>query len=465
MSLLRSTLLRGVLLVILAASPADLGAQQIRLTPEQQVRLAEQFAPVLVFHPEERYFPTSPLFPIESELKGIDAALPQTQLGTPETRTAFYETLPLEEKAKIATVYYRAYPAHNSGGDLIVLEYWFYYVRNDYRVRSNVLPVWMSGNHPNDLEHIHLVVRGDAGRYVVDEIYASSHEGKIPANRYRYRNAHAGPTHFLVEQGSHALAPDIDEDGEFTIGTDGNSGAKIVWGIRDRGYTWPKYRKSYMDARTYGKSITFAYGFQGGAGSAQESSLPYRLVPVDAIVEDFSRLDLTESQRKSAFEDQAFWFTRVFGRDNGRSNALIMPPPAKSGGKSVGVKEVSSSERRLLVGTVLNVESQGLFVGGRYSYLTPSMYLPDLMFQIDGIVTRDGKYLSPQFLISYPLDGFTRIMGGRALVTDSLSFSRRQWDTFGTIEVRLGDMRISATTRSTGPIRGGAKEFRLFYAF
>jgi hypothetical protein len=56
-------------------------------------------------------------------------------------------------------------------------------------------------------------------------------------------------------------------------------------------------------------------------------------------------------------------------------------------------------------------------------------------------------------------------MFGKSLVTDSLNFSRRQWDTVGTIEVRLGDMRISATTRSIGSIRGGAKEFRLFYAF
>jgi hypothetical protein len=46
-----------------------------------------------------------------------------------------------------------------------------------------------------------------------------------------------------------------------------------------------------------------------------------------------------------------------------------------------------------------------------------------------------------------------------------LNFSSRQWDTVGTIEVRLGEMRISATARSIGPVRAVAKEFRLYYAF
>jgi hypothetical protein len=42
-------------------------------------------------------------------------------------------------------------------------------------------------------------------------------------------------------------------------------------------------------------------------------------------------------------------------------------------------------------------------------------------------------------------------MFGKSLVTDSLSFNSRQWDTVGTIEVHLGDMRISASARSIGP--------------
>ena len=118
-----------------------------------------------------------------------------------------------------------------------------------------------------------------------------------------------------------------------------------------------------------------------------------------------------------------------------------------------------------LTGAALNTDEPGFLVGGRYSFLTRPLYVPDFVFETDGIVTRHKNYLSPQFLLSYPFDGFTRIMFGKSLVTDSLSFNSRQWDTVGTIEVHLGDMRISASARSIGSVRSVSKEFRLFYAF
>jgi hypothetical protein len=186
---------------------------------------------------------------------------------------------------------------------------------------------------------------------------------------------------------------------------------------------------------------------------------------VDYLNGEFARLDLTNKERKNTFESPTFWFPRVFGRNNGRSKAMLMPAPARIGGSSVGILDVSSSERFLLMGAALNVDEPGILIGGRYSFLTRSLFVPDFIFETDGIVTRDKNYLSPQFLLSYPFDGFTRIMFGKSLVTDSLGFNSRQWDTVGTIEVHLGDMRISATARSIGPVRTVSKEFRLFYAF
>jgi hypothetical protein len=465
-------------LALHAEAPAGGPATLPKLTRAEQASLAEQFAPVLVFHPEEQYFPTSPLFPLSTET--TESRL--SSLGTPQSRIQDYRSLPLTEKGKLATVFYRAYPASVSDEPVVVLEYWFYYVQNDYRVRGNVLPFWMDGNHPNDLEHIHLVLRAESPdglnlslgplpgdlKYSVREAYASAHEGKIPANRYKFRDtSKEGPTHFLVELGSHALAPDIDQDGLFTPGKDGDSGSKVLWGVRDHGYTWPRYRASYMDPRTSSNALVFSFE---GAAARTEGALPgqyfsYELVPVDSLGDRFAQLELTEKQREHAFENKVFWFTRVFGKDNGRSEKLLMPPPAGIGGKSIGVRGVSSSERHFLVGTVLNVDDPGLFAGGRYSFLTSSRYLPDLMLQVDGILTRRDKYLSPQVMLSYPIDGFTKIMAGQSLVTDSFRFDRVQWNWVGAIEVRLGDMRISAATRSVGPLRTSAKEFRLFYAF
>jgi hypothetical protein len=451
---------------------AALDAAEPNINADEQERLAQQFAPVLVFHHDEKFFPTSPFFSFDTAAVGFDKETSFQRLGTTDSRTAAYLALNLEGKAKVATVYYRAYPARRSGGPVVVLEYWFYYVRDEYRVRGNILPIWMGGNHPNDLEHVHLVLRqDDSGKFVVDEALASAHEGKIPANRYKYgKEGHEGPTHFFVELGSHALAPDIDEDGIFTPGADGDSGSKLQWGIRDRGYTWVRYRRTYMAPRTTESTVVFeeesATNSQAGNGVAGHASrLSYRLASVDSLEESFARLDLTGKQRKATFETPTFWFPRVFGRDNGRSKALLMPAPPMSGGKSVGILGVSSSERFLLLGTALNVDEPGLLVGGRYSFLTHPLLVPDFVLETDGIVTRHKNYLSPQFLLSYPFDGFTRIMFGKSLVTDSLNFSSRQWDTVGTIEVRLGEMRISATARSIGPVRAVAKEFRLYYAF
>ena len=437
------------------------------LTPEEQTRLAEQFAPVLVFHPEEQYFPANPLFSLRSATRRSWKSL----LGTPESRNEAYSNLPLEEKARLGTVFYRAYPAWTDGEPAVVLEYWLYYVHNDYRARGNVLPFWFDAAHPNDLEHIHLVLRTDpsAGefKYRVDKVYASAHEGKIPANRYQYRDGkHQGPTRFLVELGSHALAPDIDEDGLFTPGTDGDSGAKVLWGIRDRGITWPRYKTSYMTPRSNGNAIVFSHGGTSDVRDTESGThFAYRLAPVDSLSDRFAQLDLSDGERDHAFETDVFWFNRIFGKDNGRSDKLLVPPRAVVGTKSVGIAGPSSRERIFLVGTVLNAREPGLLAGGRYGFLTSSRYLPDVLFQVDGVVTRKNGYLMPGVLFSYPLDGFTKIMAGKSLVTDSLTFERTQWDWVGAIEVRLGDMRISAAARSSGSVRQSAKEFRLFYAF
>jgi hypothetical protein len=440
------------------------------LSAETQAKLAQQFAPVLVFNSSEKFFPSSPFFSFDTEAPLIDKETTLRRLGTTESRTATYLNMNLDEKAKVATVHYRAYPARRNGRSVVVLEYWFYYVRDEYRVRANILPIWAGGNHPNDLEHVHLILRQSGpGKFEVEEVFASSHEGKIPANRYKYSEpGHDGPTHFLVELGSHALAPDINEDGIFTTGTDGNSGSKLQWGIRDRGYTWPRYRASYMSPRQ-GNSVVF--GEEHAAKSSEkaedtgESQVhSYRLESVDALAMNFDRLDLNGKDLKKSFETPTFWFPRIFGRDNGRSKALLVPAPPKTGGDSVGILGVSSSERFLILGTSLNTDEPGLLIGGRYAYLTRSLIVPDFILETDGIVTRDKNYLSPQFLLSYPFDSFTKIMFGKSLVTDSWSFSPRQWDTVGTIEVRLGNMRISASARSLGPVRAVTKEFRLYYA-
>ena len=111
------------------AAPASESELKIgsELAPEEQRALAERFAPVLVFHQSEKYFPTSPLFLIQNDLpiaggpQEREAAL--LRLGTTDDRRKRYEALTPREKAALATVHYRAFHARLDSDAVIVIEY------------------------------------------------------------------------------------------------------------------------------------------------------------------------------------------------------------------------------------------------------------------------------------------------------------------------------------------------------
>jgi hypothetical protein len=433
------------------------------LTPDDERRLAERFAPVLVFHPEENYFPTSPLFPLDLATDEASAAQsPAALLGTASSRRERYQALTMPQKAQISTVYYRAYPARLHSQDVVVVEYWFYYVHNRYRIRGNLLPIWVDGSHPNDLEHVHVVLRpsADESGFAAQEVHASSHAGTMPFNRYRYTDEDETSGRLLVELGSHAMASDIDEDGVFTPGADGDSGYKLVWGIRDRGITWARYSRSYMETRETGATV-----LEYGGDAARTERLSYRLVHVEALTEAFDELDLTDRQRTAIFETDRHWFRRLFGGDNGSSSTLLVPPVRDHRSRSIGVESIASAERGLLVGSVLNLEEQAAFVGARYAYMHGIKYVPDVMIEADAVRGVRHGYVSAQMLLSYPIDGSIKLLGGKAFVADSIRFDRTQWNWTGGVEIRLGRMRIYGGSRSLGSIVPYAKEFRLAYFF
>jgi hypothetical protein len=441
------------------------------LTTAVRRAIAERFAPTLVFHGSERYFPTSPLFPVEQHIHVGDdpAGEPSltTQLGTADERRLYYESLTQQEKEALARVFYRVYDSRVDDEPVVVIEYWLYYVQNTYRVRGNLFPVWVSGNHPNDLEHVHVVVRrGSDGNYALHEVYGSAHTGTMPANRHRFGADEALPLprpRFIVELGSHANAPDINADGLFTPGEDGASGYKMVWGIRDRGITWARYSSKYMEQRTEANSIVFDYADDTDAASA--AHFRYALVPVDDLSTEFRRLDLDRVERRALFEKDGHWFRRMFGGDNGSSEKLLAPPVRLPTDGGIGFPRFASTERGYLVGTQLNLEQQGVFAGARYAYLTGPAFVPDLVLEADGIVTRHQQYVSAQMLAAYPIDGSTKVMAGKAIVTDARRPARRQWDWIAAIEFPVGHMRVYVASRSWGPITRFSKEVRLSYFF
>ncbi len=458
----------------------------LQLTPEQQVLLAERYAPELVYHDLEEYFPCNPLFPLEmksakSEGQSTDRDSAISHLGTAEFRRATYRSLSMEEKAKLATVYYRVYSAKRQSEDLIVIEYWLYYVRSDYRARASILPLWFDASHPNDLEHLHVILgitshektsKSDL-QFTLEEVYASAHEGVVPANRYCHFEEHESDSiQFIVELGSHAAAADIDGNGLFTPGRDGDSGYKMLWGVRDKGIPWVRYSPSYMVPRSEQNSIIFSHAkYESPRENVSEPvfrghQFGYRLVPVEKLIDDFDKLELTAKQRKEAFETQVNWLMRAIGRSNGSSDKLLLPREPEEKSDSLNIQSFASTERGFMAGVTNLIEEPGAFLGARYSFLHGIKYLPDLMFEADGIVTTRGDgFLSMQALLSYPIDATTRLMGGYGFVTDSLRFDRRQWDWIGAIEARLGYIRIYGAMRTWGSVTRSAVDFRVSYFF
>ena len=430
--------------------------------------LAERFAPVLVFHPLEEYLPTSPLFPLESggaiDPSDTDSRSLWSKLGTARSRRRQYEALSLGEKASLAAIYYRAYPARFRSRDTIVVEYWLYYVQNTYRVRGNLFPIWVDANHPNDLEHIHLVLRraAEGCGLVRQELHVSSHAGTIPPNRYRFpgEDGHEH-TQILVELGSHAMAPDIDEDGVYRPGADGDSGSKVIWGIRDRGITWSRYSSSYVSVRTSTTATVLDYAGNPGPDG---NHLSYRLVSVEELVNAFDALSLTDDERRNVFEADGHWFSGVFGGDNGSSGRLLVPPERDTHTGSIGIESIAATERGFLAGGVFNLEEQGAFVGARYAYLHGIKYLPDAIVEADAVRSARRAYVSAQFLLSYPVDASIKLLGGRSFVTD-IRLDGREWGWIAGVEIRLGRMRIYGGSRSWGAIVPYAKEFRVAYFF
>jgi hypothetical protein len=438
------------------------------LTPDIERALAERFAPALVYHGAEKYFPTSPLFSLETKVTinpaAADATSLAARLGTADQRREYYESLSPREKSAISQVFYRVYDSKLGREPVVVIEYWLYYVQNTYRVRGNLFPVWVDGNHPNDLEHVHVVVHRDAdGNYALYEVDGSAHTGTMPANRHRFGpEEHPTDTRFIVELGSHANAPDVDGDGVFTPGPDGESGYKLLWGIRDHGITWARYRPGYMDARTGANAVTFELA--DAAGDAADR-LTYRLVPVRDLEDAFSALNLTVDERDALFETHRNWFRRAFGGDNGSPDKLLVPPPLRTDKEAIGIEKLEDTQRGFLLGTQLNLEQQGGFFGARYGYLFGSTYVPDVVFEADGILTRHHRHLETRAMVSYPLDGSTTLMFGRALVVDVLHPDRRQWDWVAAVEFPVGHMRVFFASRSWGPLTKYSKEVRLSYFF
>ena len=411
---------------------------------DEQHQLALQFAPVLVFHPEEKYLPCSP-------------EMWRAQGGSEGLSGSAYDAVSLEEKARNAVVFYRIYDR----GEQRVVEYWLYYVNDSYRAGGGLFPFWSDASHFNDLEFIFLILdrKPASNDWRIEEIISSAHE----INNIHKMSSDNPPQRirFLVELGSHAMAPDLNADGRFTPSWEGRSNSKIVWGIRDYGNIWARYSSAYSSARIAPSAVFLYPKGSDDLVPVLSRQFTYRLESVSRIMSrSFEWKDRLPRNTRN-------WVTRIFSKPDGSSKSLALPPMHPNFGKP-GRAEYNQAaiERGLFVGYTPILADYTLFAGYRYTQPSHSRYVPDAVLDSYALLCGDGNdYYEFQMTGAYPVDAISSLVGGFSILSDSISFEHRQLNWVGGFEVRLNRFRFHSTFRGTGKVSSAWMDFRLMWFF
>jgi hypothetical protein len=414
------------------------------LSSAQQLILARVFAPTLVFHPDEQYFPISSIPPAgdDTTIEGWSPRLDQ------------YRALSAQEKLARAALAYRVFSRIRGNDVEVVIEYWCYYTYNAFTVRGAWLPYRVPDNHPHDLERLYLVLKptisawdgradDDWAResFQVRSVVANAHDGSISPNQYTAPDGEsvASPVNVLVERGSHAMAPDLNRDGRFTPGIDSTSASKLQWGIRDRGSTWRWYRQSFMDQR-----VESAVRLCGPAPEAEpdDAHCPrYALYPADGLQRWFQDLQLSASDRHDVV-GQTSWLVRAFG-DVRVENLMVPADPANGRALERMLRRRSQSETGFVAGFT-TVDHAPTFVVGRRSFWeVPSRHAPDVLAEAVALFPSGSRTLFEATVWgSYRIDAITNVVIGFGWFSEAGTTS----GTLG-VEVRAGRFRLRPAWR------------------
>ena len=214
-----------------------------------------------------------------------------------------------------------------------MVEYWFYYVHNRYRIRGNLLPIWVDGSHPNDLEHVHsscgavtttwgsrpprctpAPMRGrcrstgtaiEPTRRCPDGCWWSWARMQWHRTSTRTDCSRPGPTEIRATRWCGGFA---------TVGSRGHVTALCTW--EREALAPPCSSTEAMRERRNNCHID-----------------SYRRRSLGGV----QRAHLTDRQRTDIFETNRNWFRRLFGGDNGSSSTLLVPPVRDQRSRSIGV--------------------------------------------------------------------------------------------------------------------------------
>jgi hypothetical protein len=441
---------------------ADASSASLPLLRAEQTVIARAFAPVFIFHPDEQYFPISSMFPmmlgtdLESDTVATSGA--REQLGRAAERAARYAALTHETKMALAAVGYRVFTRLRHGESEVVVEYWCHYVYNAFTIRGTWLPYRISGNHPQDLERLFLVLSPVPGAprpgdvpdeawarraFRIQRIVANAHDGSVPANEYEVKDDRGvdSPVSILVEKGSHAMAPDINHDGRFTPEVDSTRTRKLLWGIRDGGSTWGWFRSGQMDARDSDRSVRLCVRSASGETSG-DNCRGYRLYQIEGVQRWFDTLKLTEDDRREVVGSTSL-FTRTFS--NVRVEELMVPhdPPD---GRVLDrmLRRRPQSGQGLVAGFASLNNGPGFAVGPRLFRDIQSRRWPDVIVEGVALFPRGQNPAAKVSAFgSYAIDAMTNVLIG----ADWISRANPSADVVTAIEFHIGMIVVRPSWR------------------
>ncbi len=447
-------------------------AQVQRLADDQARAIAIRFAPRFRFHADEAYLPVHPLFVLEAAgQEGSQGSGAAQVLGSAADRIRRYLALTLAEKAAKARIFYDVYRDERQGPGRIVVEYWLYFVESRYRTRRGFFPFSLDTSHPNDFEHVFLILAPRAGSFLdsddpstglgIERIVANVHDGRVP-NHVTPISAGARVEErplLLVELGSHSLAPDVDGDGYVRTNLDVEP-RRITWGLRDTGRIWAWRSPDDAPRREASTSTTL---IPAGAPGA-ERDRTYELEPLPSVDAAFRSLALAPAQEESAFRGQVNPFKRLFGKNDGGSPALRRPSSSADHGNAGRLLNDSVERQRgLSLGFTNTFDSYTVMLGGRLPLATPGRPWPALTADVGVVFPPGGPVLDAELLASYEIDTQVDLIGGAAWLADGSGEHQTDW-LFG-LQLQLGRIRLRGAFRRSGTLNNDQADFRIQYDF
>lgn len=440
------------------AAAATMGSEPA-IPAAQQEYLGQRFAPILIFHPRELYFPMRP----DCNLGPISGL----SLEKPAADFEEYKLLTLQQKISQSALYYRVYPI---AVGRIAIEYWIYYIYNSYRAGGGIFRFYMNINHANDLEYIVVTLEKHptlAGRYdyIISSVTASAHRIN---NFYKFPQStgRGGRLAFLIERGSHAMAPDIGGNSRFLPEVDSNNNEKLTWGVRDKGIIWARYKNDYAEERPPEDSVVLCPEDQP-IYKDYKNSYTYRLINESSLQKSIQGLGSKQTLEGCRDRNHVNWLWRTFGKSDGCDLNLILPRLHGSyGNPKRAAKDVQTSDHGFVVGFTQILGHHTFLAGGRYGIPVKHRILPNLMLDSQVFAGgRKGFFFENAAVGMYPLDAITNVFAGASLLTDSITYDKRQWSGLAGIEWRLGNWRVRTAFRTRGSISRAWIDFRLSLVF